>query len=204
MKKPKQLSFVQAPQQRRQHGGSLAVRRRRSARPMSRKLSLHITLKSHHAIGGRCLFRHKKMISAVMRKSAARFCIKIYEHAICGNHLHLLVKGPNRESLQNFFRVLAGHTAQNILRDCPLPQKAGGAPGLRDLQGQREEKVRLGCKKNQRKFWSYLLYSRVVSWGREFKIVKRYVQRNTLEALQLIAYQPRLLWKSKVGSSNTS
>lgn len=111
-----------------------------------------------------------------MRKAARRFRVKVYEHAVCGNHLHLLVKGFDRESIQNFFRVFAGHTAQNILRECPRPAKpAGGAPQ--------------GCRKNQRKFWSYLLYSRVVSWGREFRTVANYVRKNVLEALHLIAYE---------------
>ncbi len=64
---------------------------------------------------------------------------------------------------------------------------AGGARSLRE--GAPEAIT--GCKKNQRKFWSYLLYSRIVSWGREFKTVRQYIQKNTLEALHLIAYQKR-------------
>jgi len=94
--------------------------------------------------------------------------------------LHLLVKAQNLEGLQNFFRVLAGQTAQRILKECPLKLSAGGA-------SQKQK----GCKKNQRKFWSYLLYSRIVSWGQEFKRVASYIQKNTLELLQVIAYQPR-------------
>jgi REP element-mobilizing transposase RayT len=163
-----------------QHGGSLATGKRRSVRPLSSRLSLHITLKSHQAIGGRCLFRHKKMILRVMKRAAAHFRIKIYNYAICGNHLHLLIKGSHRQDLQNFFRVFAGHVAQNILAQKPLTQGAGGAP--------RKQR---GCRKNQRRFWSYLLYSRTVSWGREFRRVVRYIDKNVLELLQVIAYQPR-------------
>jgi hypothetical protein len=65
---------------------------------------------------------------------------------------------------------------------------AGGAP----------EK---GCEKNKRKFWALLVYTRAVSWGREFETVSRYILRNTLEALKLIAYQPRT---SQWPSRNTS
>ena len=119
-----------------------------------------------------------------MRHAARLFEVRIYEYAICGNHLHLLIKGPDRESLQNFFRVFAGHTAQKILKICPFPKERGGAP-------HQKKTYPSGCKKNQRKFWSYLLYSRMVSWGREFKIVFRYIRQNTLEALNLIAYKPR-------------
>lgn len=193
-KKPKQLDLL--PKPKREHGGSLAVKKRRSFRPMNSKLSLHITLKSQHAVGGRCLFRHKKRILFVMRKASKLFHVKVYNYAIAGNHLHLLIKGPDRESLQNFFRVFAGHTAQGILRDCPLTlakpkpgaPEPGGAPA-------NSAKTREPCKKNQRKFWSYLLYTRIVTWGREFKRVHIYIEKNVLETLHVIAYEPRKLKK---------
>jgi REP element-mobilizing transposase RayT len=118
-----------------------------------------------------------------MKKNSDRFQVKVYEYAIQGNHLHLLIKAQSREGMQNFFRTLAGHSAQRILRDFPLTQGPGGASKL----GEQ----RAGCKKNQRVFWSYLVYSRVVSWGREFRTVIAYIQKNTLELLQIIAYQPR-------------
>ena len=117
-----------------------------------------------------------------MRKAARLFNVKVYEYAIQGNHLHLLIKGPDRESLQNFFRVFAGHTAQNILKLHPLKPKE-----LHTFTERGGAHTKKGCKKNQRKFWSYLLYSRVVSWGRDFKNVARYIEKNTREALRLVA-----------------
>ena len=90
--------------------------------------------------------------------------------------------------IQNFFRVLAGHIAQEILRLYPLTEKEqGGAPKQK------------GCLKNQRKFWSLLLFSRIVGWGREFANVSSYVIRNTLEALNLIPYVVRK--KSRVNTT---
>lgn len=166
------------------HGGSLAIKKRRAKRPLNIKQSHHITMKSHHAVGSRSLFKHKKMILRIIKKNSLRFQIKIYEYAIQGNHIHLLVKAKSREGLQNFFRVIAGHVAQRILKDFPLKMvcsnTTGGAP-----------ETTSGCEKNQRKFWSYLLYSRIVSWGKDFKNVVSYIQKNTLELLQVIAYEPR-------------
>jgi len=188
MKRTKQLSFSELNKRcARQHGGSLAVGRRRAWRPMNPKLSHHLTLKSHHASGGRCLLKHKSLIKAVLEKAARRFGVTVYNHAVAGNHLHVLVKGRSRLGLQNFFRVFAGHTAQQILQLCPLRTGAaagGGAPVTIDSGRQP-------CAKNRRKFWGYLIYSRIVSWGREFKTVLGYIDRNTLEALGIIAYQPR-------------
>ena len=204
----RQLSFIPKPRHQREHGGSLAVGKRRSARPLNLKLSHHLTLKSSHALGARSLFRHKKMILGLIRKNSQKFHVKVYESAIQGNHMHLLVKAQSREGLQNFFRVIAGHVAQRILEACPLssPERGGAPPaGNRTSRSNRaivaaagtqpgaapacEKKE--GCKKNQRRFWSFLLYSRVVSWGREFQMVKTYIQKNTLELLRLVAYTPR-------------
>jgi len=64
-----------------------------------------------------------------MKKYSVRFQVKIYEYAIQGNHIHLLIKARSREGMQNFFRVIAGHSAQQILREFPLNQNAGGASG---------------------------------------------------------------------------
>lgn len=180
-----------------EYGGSLAKKRRRSLRPLNPKKSHHITLKSYQAIGKRSLFRHKKMILKILRKNSERYRVKVYEYAIQGNHLHLLVKGKSREELQNFFRVFAGHTAQNILKDFPiltqnLPAK-GGAP-----------ETKKECRKNQRKFWSYLIYTRIVQWGRDFKNVVHYIEKNTLELLGLITYVRRPLFKNLYVQLNTT
>ena len=93
--------------------------------------------------------------------------------AVCGNHLHLLVRGLTREELQNFFRVFAGHVAQQILNLFPL--------------SSHKIAETAGFAKNKRKFWQLLIYSRVVSWGRDFKYVAGYIYKNTLEALNIIA-----------------
>ena len=212
--KSKQLSLLPKSKVKKQHGGSLAVGKRRKIRPLNIKQSHHITMKSYHAVGPRSLFRHKKMILNVIRKFSFRFGVKVYEYAIQGNHIHLLVKAQTREGLQNFFRVVAGHTAQNILKDWPIIKVRGGAQrqekneaegasqagGAPEQKKDRAQRATRGCLKNQRKFWSYLVYSRVVSWGREFKIVARYIQKNTLELLQIIACEPRTA-KSKTNSS---
>ena len=188
----RQLSFL-LPKYSKEHGGSLAVRKRRIRRPLSIKCSHHVTLKSHHAIGGRCLLKHRKIIVSTMKKASWLFKVRVYEYAVASNHLHLLVKGPDRESIQNFFRVFAGHTAQRILKLCPLGPVAGGAfPHP------------IGCKKNQRKFWGFLIYSRVVTWGHEYSAVRRYIERNALEAIHLIAYQPRIAKHRKNKYPNSS
>jgi len=60
---------------------------------------------------------------------------------------------------------VAGHIAQEILREFPLPALGrGGAPW-------EAEDSHKDCSKNRRKLWALLLYSRVLTWGREFRTV---------------------------------
>lgn len=163
----------------RELGGSLSLGKRRSRRPINTKNPLHITLRSDLAKGQRSLVKHKILIRKTALKASKRFRVQIYEKAICGNHLHLLVRGKSKTDIQNFFRVLAGHIAQEILKQFPLSDKERGGA------------LKKGCKKNQRKFWSVLLYSRIVSWGKDFNNVTNYIIQNILEALGLIPYQTR-------------
>jgi hypothetical protein len=116
----------------------------------------------------------------------------VYEKGIASDHIHMLVRGKFREDIQNFFRVVAGHIAQEILKSFPISaaerdrvaRGRGGAPsGALGVASTAREK--------ENKFWQTRIWSRVVSWGREFFEVKAYVVQNTLEALGVIAYKPR-------------
>lgn len=185
---------------KKEHGGALSAGRRRSRRPLSTKHALHLTLRSDFAYGKRSLLRHRPAVERIMRKAAVRFQVSVYRHAVCSNHLHLLVRGKSRTRLQNFFRVFAGHLAQEILREFPLSrQERGGAP---EPALARPKAAAKNCRrpphpKNQRKFWALLIYSRVVSWGRDFRNVVRYILQNTLEALFVIAYKARVKRKGR-------
>lgn len=119
--------------------------------------------------------RHRPLIEKTISKAKNKFKVQVYEMTIVYNHIHLLIKGKARTDLQNFFRVVAGHIAQEILRKHPIEQRA----------------------KNQNLFWISRLYSRVVSWGNEYFIVRRYVIQNNLESLGIIPYQERKAKKRK-------
>lgn len=162
-----------------EHGGALTLKKRKSRRPLDVRRPVHIVLRSDLGKGKRSLLKNKKIVEKVFHKFSKRFRIRIYQKAICGNHIHCLVKAKTRSELQNFFRVLAGQIAQEILRLFPLQRF--------------EKKAHRGGThpKNQKSFWSLLLYSRLVSWGRDFRAVARYVIQNNLEALGLIPYQER-------------
>lgn len=158
---------------RREHGGGIRKGRRKLDRPIDLKKSLHVTLRSQHAQGVRALTRHQKLIEKLLARWSWYFGVKVRNKAICGNHIHLLIQGKDRVEMQNFFRVVAGHIAQRILEDFPLPNKPKG-PSWK-----------------KRKFWEDLIYSKIVTWGREYNNVFAYVTQNALEAIGAIPYQER-------------
>jgi len=196
MKKQKQLSLfndipnaLKEAASRKEHGGTLLLGKRRSRRPLSIKSPLHLVLRSDFAMGARCLLRHRPLINAIIDKAVKKFGVSIYERAIVSNHIHLLIRAKNRTQLQNFFRVVAGHIAQEILRKIPIafgekPSAAGGASSSQTLPPKK-------LREKENKFWQTRIYSRILSWGREFKTVKAYVIQNTLEALGIMTYKTR-------------
>lgn len=173
------LYFKSRVSYRREHGGNLSIRRRKSKRHLTVKNPFHVTLRSDFATGKRSLLRHKNMIYKVLHKASRRFGVKIYQQAICGNHIHLLVRGRQRFAIQNFFRVVAGHIAQKILELHPISKQER-------LRGNASAKS--SETKYQRKFWGALIYSRMVRWGRDFSNVMNYIERNVLEAIGWIPY----------------
>ena len=140
-----------------EHGGEIRLGRRKLARPISSRRPLHLVMRSSRA-QGRWSMRTKtndQVVRTGLRRYARRYGIKVYEFANVGNHLHLLVRTKCRLGLQNFLRVFAGVTARRV---------TGARPGHR-----------IG------KFWEYLAYSRVMTWGRDFLGVRAYVAANEAE-----------------------
>lgn len=151
------------------HGGSLSRGKRKSKRPIAIRQSLHVVLKSERAKGQRALIHHALYIEARLKSAAYRFGVRIYGRAIHFNHIHLHVRGTTRIGLQNFFRVVAGHIAQEILNRKPLtPSELAQTHGTR-------------------KFWQDLVFSRLVTWGRDFRAVKNYLIKNGIEVEEALA-----------------
>ena len=145
-------------------------------------------------MGTRSLLKHQAHIDRVIKKAAKKFDIKVYSKAICTNHVHLLIRGKYRTNIQNFFRVVAGHIAQEILRLNPLKPHEKPSRGNASSGEKRPSRY-------QRKFWAQLIYSKILSWGRQFHAANAYLAQNILEALGLIPYKTRLNIKRKFNTS---
>lgn len=147
------------------HGGDLAKGKRKSRRPLDPKQALHVVLRSSKARGEHSMLRpkHCKSIHDFVHRTGKRLGIKIYRYANVGNHLHLLIKVPNRTLWRRFSREIAGGIAIIV-----TGAKKGAA-----------------LKKNslQRGFWDHLTFTRIVSFGREFKTLCDYIVKNLFESM---------------------
>ena len=145
------------------HGGEVRVGKRKCERPIATKQAMHVTMKAEAATGRWSFLRkeNRRIIEALIVTLGRRWSVKVYEQGFEGNHLHLLVKAETRQGFSNFFRALAAQIATRIT-------------------GARKGKP-LGHR-----FWTRLFWSRIVTWGRAFRIAKRYVLTNQLEGLGIL------------------
>lgn len=113
------------------------------------KAPLHLVLKSARS---NCFNPGNVIPLKLIRSTADRFQIKIYELALNWTHIHFLIKFKSRKDYVRFIRALTSLIAQKF-----------GA-GV----------------------FSLLPYTRIVSWGRDFKNAIAYVLLNQQEALGLV------------------
>jgi REP element-mobilizing transposase RayT len=145
------------------HGGSLGLGQRKLHRPLDIRRPIHLILKSSQAKGTWSFMRpnNMKLIDRILFKVSSQFRIKVFKEANSGNHLHLIVKADDKNDFKNFLRTLTALLARRITN------------------------ARKGHPLKKR-FWDHLAFTRLVTWGREFSAVKRYLTLNTLETLGAI------------------
>jgi REP element-mobilizing transposase RayT len=176
------------------HGGDLSKGKRKTFRPVDPKQALHVVLKSSKAKGEHSLLhpRHCNSIDSFVKRTAKKWGVRLYRYANVGNHLHLLVQVPTREAWKRFSKELSGGIAQIVTG----ARKGSALP--RDDDSTAPESAKRG-------FWDHLLFTRIVSFGRDFKVVTRYLAKNLFEAAgisikKLAAQGARIIWVSSDGS----
>lgn len=144
---------------RREHGGTIGQGRRKRERPLDARRPLHFVLRSEQAKGPWSLLHSKneRRVKHLVYHHARKQGLRVFRYANAGNHLHIIIQGPNRVAYQNFLRTVTGLIARAI---------TGAQKGIK-----------------KGKFWHSLAYSRVVSWGRELRNVQFYLIMNELEGL---------------------
>ena len=178
----KQLSLVAGTwtRDRFAFGGSLLKgSHAKSKRCFSSRVPMHVVMRSARAVGRHSLMRHGNRIADVLHTLAARHHIRIYSVANAGNHLHLLVQAPSRELLSAFLRGVTGRIAQLVMEDSPEIQTSLG----REVKPHKEKTARhltdkIAATKDATGFWDARPFTRLVSWGADFRRVARYLGLN--------------------------
>lgn len=128
----------------REFGGSLLLGKRKAARPIDTKKSIHLVLKAKNSFA---LLRNKKTVEETLRKYAQKFGLTIYALGVQADHIHLEIKVPSRELYVRWVRAITSVLVSKI-------------KGLK---------------------WKLRPYTKILSWGKQFQKVKRYIFTNQKE-----------------------
>ena len=150
----KQTSFWKNP--KKTHGGSDAKGRRKVARPIVTKSPMHFTFKATRARGAWSFHRFDKSIAEKVHALGKKYRVKIRRFQNVGNHLHVVAQAATRRELQNFLRAVPQAIAFLV-----TGARRGNAVG---------------------RFWDGLVHSRIVHWGRDWRTMRHYIEKNQMEA----------------------
>ena len=218
MKKSKQFSFFKdEARSQKFFGGVLLQGRRKSIRPLTSKDSIHFVLRSSWAVGLDSFLKvhNRRKIDQIINRFAKKFGVRIYHRAINSNHLHLLLRITNRRLYRSFIKAVSGQIASHVMgqrsflefsRTRVKPFRGDGSKSSHE--GQKNAEVNadvssvLSCDTNSNTgydtnseissgFWQFRPFSRIVNWGRDFKMCMKYLKQNILEAFGFVPYQPR-------------
>ena len=96
----------------REFGGSLLKGRRKSIRPLSTRVPIHLVLRSENKRAYKALAYGSNTNRKILCVVAKRFQIRILDVVFNHNHVHLVIRIPSRESYNGFIRLLTSRLAQ--------------------------------------------------------------------------------------------
>ncbi len=170
MKKPTQSSFIndKIPKH---FGGSFLKGNAKTPRPLSTKHSLHLVLKSEQAMGKNSMLRKRNVeaIDRILRKQAQKCGVRIYHLVNVGNHIHLVIRITRFHLYRKYIRSVTGLIARHVT------QKQRGTATV--AVKPNSNAVR------KKKFWVARPFTRLINWGKDFKRVSQYMNKNHRQAL---------------------
>ena len=158
------------------------IRYRKSKRPFDSKQALHVVLKSDLCRPG-WSFTHpmaRLKIEEMARDQAKIAGLKLYKIAVVHNHIHLLMHGKRRDALGRFLRAFSGVLAKRMRH---WAQE-------KHLNVNTIPHVKLSSQKKV-SFWSARPFTRLVKFGRQWRNVLKYLEKNHQEAMGFVAYTQR-------------
>jgi len=152
---------------KRKFGGELLVGKRKTARPLSTKEPIELVLKS---AGNNVFSPGDRRIENLFRRQASKYKIKLYRVSLVWNHVHLLIKISDRDDYKAFIRTVTAELVRLISRIRNV-----------DLTG----------------LFNLRPFTKIISWGREFRNMHEYHDLNEMEAFGLARRKEKAKKKSK-------
>ena len=210
MKKSKQLALF-PNQQKKFFGGALLFKKRKSKRPLSKKDSIHLVLRSEWAMGKDSFLakRNHLPIRQILLRFSKKFGVKVYQQAITSNHIHLLLRITNRALYTAFIKAISGQIASHTMGQqsfkvfasarTKLVAGYGTTSSVSPKSNKHADAVNIVTAIHQTPegFWQFRPFSRITNWGRDFKQCIGYLKQNILEAFGFVNYKPRKNYYSK-------
>lgn len=170
--KSRQLSLLQPGQK--SYGGTLLNTRqgRVRGRPLSTKDSIHMVLRSSQAVGLQSFktAKNSKKIREILQKFSHKYGVQILQLANVGNHLHFHIKISSRRTYFCFIRAITSAIAMAVASH-----------------------HRWNKNKNDKKFWDYRPFTRVIVGFKNYLNIQDYIAVNQLEGLGCHRAQAYLL-----------
>ena len=163
----RQTGFSFIKDYKKEFGGSLLIGRRKTARPISIKKPMHLILKS---TGASCFVPGSRKLENLIRAYAAKHGIKIYEVSLNWSHIHMLMKLPSKDAYLAFIRTVTSLIVAYLSK-----LKSKNLRGLFDLRP----------------------FTKILSWGKQFKTVIEYHELNDQEARGLIVRKKKPVTKQR-------
>ncbi|MBS1969541.1 MAG: hypothetical protein JSU04_04515 [Bdellovibrionales bacterium] len=148
----RQTSFQFINNYKKEFGGSLLTGKRKTARPLSFKNPTHLILKS---TGSHCFVPDSRKIERIINSQANKYGIKLYKLSLNWSHIHMVMLLPSKKAYLAFIRTLT-----SLLVSLLSKLKGKSLKGLFNLRP----------------------FTRILSWGRDFRNVINYHELNDMEA----------------------
>ncbi len=173
-RRKEQLSFFRPSAK--SFGGGLLKGNPKIKRPLSTKNPVHLVLKSKRAFGSQSMLdqKHVSKIDLLVRRQAKSCGIKIYHFVNVGNHLHLVLRIYDRRLYLKFIRSISGLIARQVLK------KERGPDALND-----DQSTALAARLQRSSFWLARPFTRIAAWGRDYRALSKYMDKNRAQARSL-------------------
>ncbi len=158
----RQTKFEFSKDYKKSFGGKDLIGKRKSQRPLSTKLPLHLILKANQK---KVFVPGNRRLQRLIQRLARKFYVRVYDVAINWSHIHFLIQIRERQDYVRFIRALTSKLAMAVQKVSP---------------------------KSKTKLFTLRPFTRIISWGRDYKNAVDYLAKNCMESFGWIRREKKI------------